>query len=146
MMSDNNDVGAIAASGTGALAVPVEPASGLAPTGFDHLSQRARDIAADTVFRINSASATHDPENTAAYCQYMREAAYDDSVVVQAALTAPEEARAVTTNAVLDRYDAGLLNDFGGGDVDWWQDYIRAELERAHEFYQSQVYALAEGR
>lgn len=35
MMSDNNDLGAIAASGTGALAVPVEPASGLAPSGFD---------------------------------------------------------------------------------------------------------------
>lgn len=37
----------------------------------------------------------------------------------------------------MERYDAGLLNDFGGGDVGWWQDYIRAELERAHEFYAS---------
>lgn len=33
------------------------------------------------------------------------------------------------------RYDAGLLSDYGGGNVGWWQDYIRAELERAHEFY-----------
>lgn len=40
----------------------------------------------------------------------------------------------------LDAYDAGLLNDFGGGDVNWWQDYIRAELERAHEFYASQFH------
>lgn len=40
---------------------------------------------------------------------------------------------------VLDAYDAGLLNDFGGGNVEWWQDYIRAELERAHDFYLSQV-------
>ena len=39
----------------------------------------------------------------------------------------------------LDQYDAGLLNDFGGGNVEWWQDYIRAELGRAHDFYQSQV-------
>lgn len=39
----------------------------------------------------------------------------------------------------LDCYDAGLLNDFGGGNVEWWQDYIRAELARAHEFYQSQI-------
>jgi hypothetical protein len=39
----------------------------------------------------------------------------------------------------LDTYDAGLLNDFGGGDVHWWQDYIRTELARAHEFYQSQI-------
>ena len=41
----------------------------------------------------------------------------------------------------LDQYDAGLLNDFGGGNVEWWQDYIRAELGRAHDFYQSQVAA-----
>ena len=39
----------------------------------------------------------------------------------------------------LDRYDAGYLNDFGGGDVNWWHDYIRTELDRAHDFYQSQV-------
>lgn len=39
----------------------------------------------------------------------------------------------------LDCYDAGLLNDFGGGNVEWWQDYIRAELARAHDFYQSQA-------
>lgn len=39
----------------------------------------------------------------------------------------------------LDEYDAGLLSDFGGGDVEWWQDYIRSELSRAHDFYQSQA-------
>ena len=39
----------------------------------------------------------------------------------------------------LEPYDAGLLNDFGGGNVEWWQDYIRAELGRAHDFYQSQI-------
>lgn len=39
----------------------------------------------------------------------------------------------------LEPYDAGLLNDWGGGDVEWWQDYIRAELQRAHDHYQSQV-------
>ena len=32
-------------------------------------------------------------------------------------------------------YDAGLLNDCGGGDVGWWQDYIRAELDRSAGFY-----------
>ena len=42
----------------------------------------------------------------------------------------------------LDRYDAGLLGNGGGGDVDWWQDYIRAELERAHEYYSDQHEAL----
>ena len=33
------------------------------------------------------------------------------------------------------RYDAGLLSDYGGGNVEWWQDYIRAELDRSHDFY-----------
>lgn len=37
----------------------------------------------------------------------------------------------------MDRYDAGLLNDWGGGNVEWWQDYIRAELDAAHQFYAS---------
>jgi hypothetical protein len=32
-------------------------------------------------------------------------------------------------------YDAGLLSDFGGGDVGWWQDYIRAEIGRANEYW-----------
>ena len=39
----------------------------------------------------------------------------------------------------LDAYDAGLLGGHGKGDVDWWQDYIRAELERAHEHYENQA-------
>lgn len=44
-------------------------------------------------------------------------------------------AQAVDLGLQLDRYDAGLLGDGGG----WWQDYIRAELDRAHEFYQDQA-------
>lgn len=43
----------------------------------------------------------------------------------------------------LHEYDAGLLASHGGGDVDWWQDYVRAELGRAYEFYRSQVDANA---
>lgn len=41
----------------------------------------------------------------------------------------------------LEEYDAGALNDFGGGNVGWWQDYIRAELGRAYEFYCGQLSA-----
>ena len=44
-----------------------------------------------------------------------------------------------------DCYDAGLLGDGGGGDVDWWQDYIRAELGRAHEFYADQFTTPSQG-
>ena len=36
-------------------------------------------------------------------------------------------------------YDAGLLNDFGGGNVDWWQDYLRAEIGRANDFWRDQL-------
>jgi hypothetical protein len=39
----------------------------------------------------------------------------------------------------LEDYDAGLLSDHGGGNVEWWQDYIRAELGRAYAHYQSQT-------
>lgn len=38
----------------------------------------------------------------------------------------------------MKQYDAGLLNAYGGGDIDWWWDYLRAELDRAHEFYEAQ--------
>lgn len=56
-----------------------------------------------------------------------------------AALLAAPPAHAVDLGLQLDRYDAGLLGNGGGGDVNWWQDYIRAELDRAHEFYQDQA-------
>lgn len=34
-----------------------------------------------------------------------------------------------------DRYDAGYINDFGGGDTEWWTDYLLAEVERANDFH-----------
>jgi hypothetical protein len=46
----------------------------------------------------------------------------------------------------LECYDAGYLNDFGGGNVGWWQDYIRAELERAQDHYQQQVDGMFDGK
>jgi predicted enzyme related to lactoylglutathione lyase len=45
------------------------------------------------------------------------------------------------TVELLPTYDAGLLSDFGGGNVYWWQNYIRAELGRAHDFYAAQFEA-----
>jgi hypothetical protein len=36
-------------------------------------------------------------------------------------------------------YDAGLLNDYGGGNVGWWQDYIRAEIGRCNDYWREQV-------
>lgn len=39
----------------------------------------------------------------------------------------------------MECYDAGLLSDFGGGNVEWWWDYIRSELASAHDFYADQA-------
>jgi hypothetical protein len=38
-----------------------------------------------------------------------------------------------------DGYDAGLLNDWGGGNVDWWQDYIRSEVERCNDYWRQRI-------
>lgn len=63
-------------------------------------------------------------------------------------LPPPQCLRDVKAEAVqsvnLDAYDAGHLNDFGGGNVGWWQDYMRSELGAAHDFYQSQIDQYAE--
>lgn len=37
-----------------------------------------------------------------------------------------------------DEYDSGLLNNFGGGNFEWWWDYIRSEVGRANERGKSQ--------
>ena len=39
----------------------------------------------------------------------------------------------------MDKYNAGALNDHGGGIVDWWHGYIHSELNRAHEFYSDAI-------
>jgi hypothetical protein len=42
----------------------------------------------------------------------------------------------------MKQYDAGLLNDYGGGKVPWWHGYICAVLGRAHGFYEEQAESL----
>lgn len=49
--------------------------------------------------------------------------------------------RATVDAGELAAFDAGLLGDGGGGNVEWWQDYIRSLLGQAHEFYASQIAA-----
>lgn len=39
----------------------------------------------------------------------------------------------------LEEYDAGFLGGDQSSSVGWWHDYIRAELDRAYEYYQDQV-------
>ena len=42
-------------------------------------------------------------------------------------------------------YDAGLLPQPNGADDEWWQNAMRSELERAHEYYDAEIEA-AEAR
>jgi hypothetical protein len=51
----------------------------------------------------------------------------------------PVASAGAAQEAVLDfpDYDAGLLNDWGGGNVAWWQDYIRAEIGRANDHWRA---------
>jgi len=39
----------------------------------------------------------------------------------------------------MEDYDCGLINDYGGGNVEWWRDYIKAEVTRANEWWRNQV-------
>ena len=41
-------------------------------------------------------------------------------------------------------YDSGLLNDWGGGNVQWWQDYIREEIGRCNDYWRSRIEKLAD--
>ncbi len=34
-------------------------------------------------------------------------------------------------------YDPGLLNDHGGGDTEWWMNYIRSEVNACNEYWRS---------
>ena len=35
----------------------------------------------------------------------------------------------------IENYSSGIINDYGGGNVGWWQDYIRSEVERCNEYW-----------
>ena len=32
-------------------------------------------------------------------------------------------------------YSSGILSGYGGGNIGWWQDYIRSEVERCNEYW-----------
>jgi hypothetical protein len=57
------------------------------------------------------------------------------SEIIRQALTAPRVPEG------LEDYDAGLLNDYGGGNVSWWHDYIRYEVDKANDWWRQQVEA-----
>jgi hypothetical protein len=57
---------------------------------------------------------------------------------VDAILTAAQSGQGVEPVEFQD-YDAGMLNDWGGGNVSWWLDYLRAEIDRANNHWREQT-------
>lgn len=51
----------------------------------------------------------------------------------------PSPSQELPKAAELDRYDSGTLGGNEDSPTCWWHDYIRAELQAAHDFYQHQV-------
>lgn len=88
-------------------------------------------------------AAQHEAEALAATVEALMKIVQDNALIHISANTAKISADAVSS-LNLDAYDAGHLNDFGGGNIGWWQDYIRSELGAAHDFYQSQIDNYAE--
>lgn len=42
-------------------------------------------------------------------------------------------------------YSPGLLNDYGGGDIQWWFDYMTAEIGRCNDHWMGH-YAILEAK
>lgn len=36
-------------------------------------------------------------------------------------------------------YDPGLLNGYGGGNVDWWMNYIRSEINSCNAYWRDLI-------
>lgn len=39
-------------------------------------------------------------------------------------------------------YAPGILAEYGGGNQDWWLDYVRIEINNANEYWRAQIEAL----
>jgi len=63
--------------------------------------------------------------------------AHDEMLAVASQLDALSHAEGEAVE--LDRYDAGVLGGTDDSPTCWWHDYIRSELDSAHDFYQQQV-------
>jgi hypothetical protein len=61
-----------------------------------------------------------------------------------AAMTAERDAARAALKLAESDYDSGLLNDWGGGDVYWWQNYIRSEVARCNDHWRRIVDQLPE--
>lgn len=90
--------------------------------------------------RDNAPSKTEDGNDDRSYWQHE----LDVFNRTWALLRSPAGAGKVT-DIQLEAYDAGYLPS-ASASVEWWQDYVRAELGRAHDFYQGQLDSAAAQR
>ena len=59
------------------------------------------------------------------------------AMTAQALIDARSEIARLRAALDLTDYDAGLFGDYGGGDVSWWHDYLRAEISRCNDHWKS---------
>jgi len=45
----------------------------------------------------------------------------------------------VVSRSLLSEYDIGIISDYGGGNVEWWQNYVREEVARCNDYWVSQL-------
>jgi len=55
------------------------------------------------------------------------------------ATPAPEVDADAVIEKEIDDYAPGLLNDYGGGNVMWWQDYIREEISNCNDYWRTEL-------
>ena len=41
-------------------------------------------------------------------------------------------------------YDCGYMNRYGGGNTEWWLDYIRAEIGSCNDYWRSIIESYSE--
>lgn len=39
----------------------------------------------------------------------------------------------------IDDYDCGLINDYGGGNIQWWQDYISSVIQQCNDYWRESL-------
>jgi hypothetical protein len=115
-------------------------------SAFD-LDQLERELAAVTEERdeLKSKYRTHHDEAERITNEICRVSSVCRKLERELAAVTEQRDRLAEAARTLPDYDAGLLNDFGGGDAGWWQDYIRAEIGRANEYYREALAAVKGG-
>jgi hypothetical protein len=101
-------------------------------------------MTAEQVIRSRCQALACEPEIYNALGSFGNDPTEANAISVIQAVAGQIERQALTAPRVpegLEDYDAGLLNDYGGGNVSWWHDYIRYEVDKANDWWRQQVEA-----